>query len=36
MLAQLTYMVAVGAGIKIDDEPIPLRDHFIRPYPDEI
>jgi hypothetical protein len=36
MLAQLTHMVAIGNGITVDEESIPLRDHFIRKFPDEI
>ncbi|URL59624.1 hypothetical protein IM816_05875 [Luteibacter flocculans] len=36
MLAKLTHMVAIGAQVQVDGEPIPLSDHFIRKFPDEI
>lgn len=37
MLANLTHLVAIGGQVKnADEESIPLSDHFIRPFPDEI
>jgi len=35
MLAVIAHMVGIGGGVKVDGEPLDLRDFLIRPYPDE-
>lgn len=35
MLARVAHMTAIGGSVQVNEEPIPLREHFISPFPEE-